>query len=243
MDNKIYSTSKSNFAAIADTLVLDVRELNTVLISITGTYTMTLVFEASDDDGITWFPIQVASVASSSIATSHSTTNATTSYEASCHAFTLFRVRCSAFTSVGTHTVRITGTSRAVEPAPVAQISGTVSVSATPANPTSSIFATAASTNAAVVKSSAGSLFNVTISNVTATAAYVKLYNKSTAPTVGTDVPAITIPAPANTTVNHDIGSVGARFSSGIGRAVTAAAVATDTGVAVAGIQVQITYI
>ena len=106
---------------------------------------------------------------------------------------------------------------------------------------------TTASTNAAVVKASAGNLYEISISNPTATAAYVKLYNKATSPTVGTDVPVMTIAIPATAAgvgeKAFNFGTVGKRFATGIGIACTAAAAATDTANAVAGVQINATYI
>lgn len=113
----------------------------------------------------------------------------------------------------------------------------------TPATPTNYNVVTAASTNAASVKATAGSLYELTVSNVTATPVYVKFYNKATAPTVGTDVPILTVPVAATTTVSMEFGALGKRFGTGIGIAATAAAVATDTGVAVAGVQINASYI
>lgn len=100
----------------------------------------------------------------------------------------------------------------------------------------------AASTNAASVKSSAGNLYEITVSNPTATPIYVKLYNKASAPTVGTDVPVLTIPVAAGATVALQFGSSGKRFTTGIAIAATAAAAATDTAAAVAGVQINASY-
>src|SRR6187402_3443563 len=55
-----------------------------------------------------------------------------------------------------------------------------------------------ASTNSTLVKSSAVNLFEISVSNPTAAIVYLKLYNKSSAPTVGTDVPRLTIAVPVN---------------------------------------------
>ena len=101
---------------------------------------------------------------------------------------------------------------------------------------------TAATTNAAVVKSSGGNLFAVVVSNPTAAAINVKLYNKATTPTVGTDVPLMTIPVAAGAHVALEYGRLGMRFGSGIGIAVTAAMGATDTTVVTAGAQVLLSY-
>lgn len=102
---------------------------------------------------------------------------------------------------------------------------------------------TTASTNAAVVKASAGNLLEVSVSNVTATAIYVKLYNKATAPTVGTDVPILTIPAAANSVVAVPLGPVGKRFSTGIAIAATGVITAADATNAVALVQISASYV
>ena len=53
--------------------------------------------------------------------------------------------------------------------------------------------------NAALVKSTAGQVLGWYITNTNASVRYVKLYNKATSPTVGTDTPVLTIPIPGNT--------------------------------------------
>jgi hypothetical protein len=102
---------------------------------------------------------------------------------------------------------------------------------------------TTASTNAASIKASPGNLFSLSLSNPTATATFVKLYDKASAPTVGTDVPVVTVPVAASSCVALTLGSIGKLFATGIAIAVTAAAVATDTANAVAGVQIHGTYI
>ena len=116
-------------------------------------------------------------------------------------------------------------------------ISGTVT--ATNTTPTASNINSAATTNAAAVKTSAGTLFAVVASNSGAGAAYVKYYNKASAPTVGTDVPLITIHVPAGGTVTVPIGTLGHRFATGIALAITGAMADSDT-TAVAANQVKV---
>lgn len=138
--------------------------------------------------------------------------------------------------NIGTHAVTGSGTFTT---------SGTTTN--TPLTPTPYNLVTAATTNGANIKATAGTLFELTISNPTATPAYVKLYNKSTAPTVGTDVPIMTIPIAATAAgvgfATVEFGGLGKRFSSGIGIAVTGAAVATDATATVAGIQINGSYV
>lgn len=58
---------------------------------------------------------------------------------------------------------------------------------------------------------------------------YVKLYDKATAPTVGTDTPKITIPAKAGVPVPFEIVK-GVDFTAGIGLGATTAIADADTG-------------
>lgn len=57
----------------------------------------------------------------------------------------------------------------------------------------SRILSAAADTNATVAKASAGRLHSVQVNNAAGHVIYLKFYNKATAPTVGTDVPVITV--------------------------------------------------
>lgn len=89
----------------------------------------------------------------------------------------------------------------------------------------------AATTNATSVKASAGTVYMITASNVNAAVRYLKLYNKASAPTVGTDTPVFTFAIPGNTAgagTNIPIPNVGVNFSTGIAFALTTEA--TDAG-------------
>lgn len=88
----------------------------------------------------------------------------------------------------------------------------------------------AASTNATSVKTSTGQIFGYALHNSTASAKFVKLYNKASAPTVGTDIPVLTIIVPANGSESFST-SLGVTFATGIAYAVTGAIGDTDTTV------------
>ena len=83
----------------------------------------------------------------------------------------------------------------------------------------------------------------VTASNINAAARYLKLYNKASAPTVGTDVPVLTIPIPATGVVNIAFGTQGFRFSAGIAFALTTGNADSDTTAAASEIKVMLAYI
>jgi hypothetical protein len=88
----------------------------------------------------------------------------------------------------------------------------------------------AASTNATSVKGSAGTVGVLQCSNINAAVRYLKLYNKATAPTVGTDTPVMTIAIPPNSNISLDCGPYGMRFSTGIAYALTTGITVADTG-------------
>lgn len=101
----------------------------------------------------------------------------------------------------------------------------------------------AASTNAAVVKASAGRLYGIFLYNTTAAWKFVKLYNKATAPVVGTDVPVLIIGVPPNgaTELTHP---VPVAFGTGIGIGITGASPDADvTATAVGDVVGHLQYI
>jgi hypothetical protein len=78
----------------------------------------------------------------------------------------------------------------------------------------------AASTNATSVKAEAGQVFGWYIFNSASSIRYLKLYNKASAPTVGTDTPVITLPIPKEAGANVEFVN-GIAFATGISLATT----------------------
>lgn len=110
-------------------------------------------------------------------------------------------------------------------------------------NPTSATktrFLTAATTNGAVTKAAAGKLFGYVAENRTAGTKFLKFYDKATAPTVGTDTPALSVTVPANSTIFFSI-EVGIAFTLGIGHGLTGAVGDADVTVTAVG-DVAVTY-
>lgn len=99
----------------------------------------------------------------------------------------------------------------------------------------------AASTNATSLKASAGTLYGLSISNSNAAARFFKLYNKASAPTVGTDTPIRTIQLPGNATVITAF-PMGLNFSTGIAWALTTGIADADTGAVGTDISVDLDY-
>lgn len=93
----------------------------------------------------------------------------------------------------------------------------------------------AATTNATSAKGTAGDLFAFEATNTTAALKFLKLYNKATAPVVGTDIPVMTIPLqPSNVPTVRSI-PPGYYFSAGIAYALTGAAADADATALAAG--------
>jgi hypothetical protein len=93
-----------------------------------------------------------------------------------------------------------------------------------------------ATTNATSVKASAGTIGEIFAFNTSASTKFLKLYNKASAPVVGTDVPIITIPIAPSLECNFRISDIGGmRLATGIAFAITGAAADADTTAVAAG--------
>jgi hypothetical protein len=92
----------------------------------------------------------------------------------------------------------------------------------------------AASTNATSLKASAGNIFSIDVANENTYDVFLKLYDKASAPTVGTDTPVWTIPVYSKTGFSRDFPR-GRHFSTGIAYAITKLQADSDTTVVAAG--------
>ncbi|MER8979259.1 hypothetical protein [Mesorhizobium sp. M0870] len=96
----------------------------------------------------------------------------------------------------------------------------------------------AASTNPDFAKASAGDLHCISGVNAAASVRYLKLFNKASAPTVGTDNPIMVIALPVGA---FNINVNGHYFSTGIAFALTTGAALLDTGAVTAADVVGLT--
>jgi hypothetical protein len=93
---------------------------------------------------------------------------------------------------------------------------------------TSSRVNAAASTNATSLKASAGEIGRIDVFNTASYAVFLKLYNKASSPTVGTDTPVWTIPVASGGGYSTEF-MRGKYFSTGIAYAITKLQVDSDT--------------
>jgi hypothetical protein len=94
---------------------------------------------------------------------------------------------------------------------------------------TFSLFSSLATTNPNSVKASAGRLYTIDCYNASATRRYLKIYNKASAPTVGTDSPVLTFVLPPNSMFIRDFSSIGLYLGTGIAFGISGGVVDTDT--------------
>lgn len=103
----------------------------------------------------------------------------------------------------------------------------------------------AATNNATLAKATNGQVFGWYITNINAAVRYLKIYDKATSPTVGTDTPVMTIAIPGNTA---GAGSTvffptGIEFQNGIGYGiVTGVGDSDNTAVSADEIVVNLFY-
>ncbi|WP_370677445.1 hypothetical protein [Pleomorphomonas sp. PLEO] len=201
-----------------------------------GTFSgISLAFEACYEVSLTtWVAISALPAAGGSPVTSVSSLASANAYEIYAPGALAVRARATAFTS-GTMNIRAIPVAMMQDMAP-ALSGGTLSAIGA-ASSGSGALATvarlasaAASVNATVAKASAGRLYKIYGYNAATTVRYLKLYNKATAPTVGTDAPVVTIALTPSREFDIDLGLIGHYFSTGIAYALTTGAADADTG-------------
>lgn len=123
---------------------------------------------------------------------------------------------------------------------------GNLTCTNTPATPTAATnLNSAATTNATSVKASAGRIMALSATNNGAAVCFLKLYNKASAPTVGTDTPVQVLSIPANgVPLNLNCGPLGLQFSTGIAYAITNLIGDADTTAIAAGqVKLMMSYV
>lgn len=93
----------------------------------------------------------------------------------------------------------------------------------------------AATTNPVLVKAGKCAISTIVASNIGAAAAFLKFYDKATAPVPGTDVPVLTVSIPAGGFASLALGDIGPPFELGLGLGITNLAADNDATAVVAG--------
>lgn len=255
------SATTGTITANGQNVQCDVQRASNVMMYVTGTFsTINLTFEGSIDGGVTWFGIQACRTNANTIETTTGNLSAAPAYawEMSVNAMTHVRVRATAYTS-GTMNVRWLPGAYATEPIPAIQThavtqSGTwnVTVNAAIAAGTNAIgdvgtqyranatgaasgthIVSAATTNATIIKASAGRLLGWYLLNTNAATRYVKFHNQATSPTAGTGV-VRTVGIPPNGIAQFNMPG-GIAFTTGIAMTTVTGSADADTAAVGAG--------
>jgi hypothetical protein len=185
----------------------------------------TITYETSDDQ-TTWVSTLGCGPDQFSIRAHVKTTTNTTGLVVFPRRARYFRARVSTY---GSGTVTVVGSlSKARYPLTMLAAASVFPNSNFAGTPGFARIQSAATTNAANVKANPGVLTHYDIGNSGATDAWIKFYNKASAPTVGTDTPVATIYLPKGQRICDDpTGAIG--FTTGVAYAITGGAADSDT--------------
>jgi hypothetical protein len=229
-----------------------------LIVQVTGTYTGVLSIQGTVD-GSAWVTIAMGTLVRFSSAAVSSTIGSAVQDIFSLQGVNGFlKLRVTALAAVtGTAVVSIHANAVTAPPSnnsiaatlvgtsAVSLTSTTIAPSATVGGNTTFHHAISANTtNATSVRTSTSNIGLIVVSNINAAARYFKLYNKASAPTVGTDTPILTAMIPAGRTVTIPVPNGGMRMVTGIAYALTTGITVADTGaVAVSEHSVFIAYV
>ena len=232
-----------NTDVLGPTPVFDARSIHVRVLSLGTTGVLTV---QGSEDGITYVNIPVMNTTGSVV----NTITAIGTYHCPVY-YNFIRVRLTTATTAGKTVVSTRlSTEPHVFPGPgTVAISGTVAVSGTTTviQSLSPVLATGAtllyhrlvqslaSTNALLVKAGATRVARVVGYNAKATVVFLKLYNKASAPTVGTDVPVLTFALKPQFNFDISAEALGFNFATGCSYCITAGAADTDTTAIAAG--------
>lgn len=234
----------------AQSLIAVLKNTGTVAMA-AGAFAFEVSLDSTDGVNGSWVPIQGSRSGSNQADVSYTAAGLAAgatlnvAWEFSVNGYKWFRVRVTtALTASAVGNWTVARSLAAVESTPVIPAhavtqSGTFTT--TPVSPTTTNSVSTAGVNATSTVNTAANLAEISVFNPTAALVYLKLYNKASAPVVGTDVPVLTIPVPVNSEKCVNFPPLGKRFSSGIAWALTLSPLANANDAVAAGVQVSIT--
>tara|TARA_R110000787_G_scaffold84374_5_gene180895 strand:+ start:1560 stop:2435 length:876 start_codon:yes stop_codon:yes gene_type:complete len=214
----------------------DAQDYKFISLQLTGTWEATVSFEGSNDNG-TFYPIATTDPSANATGTTTATTNRlvkipilTKYIRARVSAYTSGTVSATAFGHFEENSSGLISTLGTVSLAPeTTKVIGTVNISSGTA-PTYKKFISATTTNATAVSNAPANMSILHLVNTGDGVRFFKLYNKASAPVVGTDVPLITVGIPPVSNSSFALPAlVGIDFSIGISFAITLGAADSDT--------------
>jgi predicted anti-sigma-YlaC factor YlaD len=245
-----YTYSQAGVIAINTILVsFACSQYRTVTTQLTAIGTSGVITAEISNDNVNWTAV-ACFLTVNNPSTTNSTISSVGTYYSQTFGAAYFRLRLSTATTAGTTTLAVQASGQIYAPS---YLSGTFTLGAVlqnnpaPANLTGyqayHSLISAASTNATSVKTSTGILGTVVLTNTASSFRYVKVFNKASAPTVGTDTPVIQFPVAPNSSLDVSTSMAGLRLTTGIAYAITGASALLDTtSVAAGDVLVNLTY-
>ena len=200
----------------------DASDYKFVSLQLEGTWVATVIFEGSNDNA-TFYPIATTDPSGADTGKTTATSNRIVIIPTST---TYVRARILEYTSGA-----ITSTAVAYKDensSGLISTIGAVTLSDSPAETYAQVI-TAATTNATSVTSGATKLRTISLVNGVATLRFFKIYDKATAPTVGTDTPVLTLTMSPNNPSPFTLPNGGLSLSLGFAYAMTLGVANSDT--------------
>jgi len=204
---------------------INVSQFRTMSVQVASLGTSGAIAAEISNDNATWTQIGSQGVTNNPVYFTTITTAG--SYYCQTWGANYFRLRLSTATTAGTTTLFVQGV-KEVYPQNLQSVSGTVtanigSIAASSSTGFNSFFTliSAASTNATSIKASSGTIGSLWVQVGIGRTCYVKIFNKSSAPVVGTDTPVLNIPVTNGATDSLNCSFAGLRLSNGIAIAIT----------------------
>jgi hypothetical protein len=224
--------------ALNDDLIasLDVSQYKFISLQLTGNWVATISFQGSNDGG-TFYPI-VTSNPSGGLANGETSTTENRLVKVPT-IYRFVRIRATAYSSgiiegvaFGHRDENSSGLIAAIGPVTLnpetTKVIGTVNVADSPAETYEQVI-TAATTNATSVTTGATKLRTISLVNGVATLRFFKIYDKASAPTVGSDTPVMTLTMSPNAPSPFTLPNGGLSLSLGFAYAMTLGVANSDT--------------
>jgi hypothetical protein len=241
----ILNSNLTGVATEGSAVEIDTEGKSLAVVQVTGTWTGTLSLQVTVS-GDVW--VTAGSAATFvNVATRSAGATITTNgiYQFDVSGYTSVRVTATA-AMTGTANVLLNATSFALASglgtpailsgsALIGDVGGGVRATSGGLSTPNRLTSAAAGNNSTLVKSSAGRVYKITGYNAATTLRFLKLYNKTTAPVVGTDTPVNTFALPPSKDFDIDFGIIGRSFATGIGFGLSTGVADADTGALVAG--------
>ena len=230
-------------STVSDIFSTACSQYRSITFQLTGTWAGTVTFQVSNDN-TNWVNTRAQNAGDLS-GPYIATTTANGVFIAQLPGYQFFRLRFTTATSGTVNANAFFSREQLQQPSvptnPTAP-TNTIVASTTSSGVTVYTLNSAATTNATSIKTSGANLYSIVANNASATTKYVRLFNKASAPTMGTDIPVLVFAVPATNTKEFTF-TPAARLATGLAIAITSGAAATDnTAVAAGDVQLYITY-